>query len=296
MKKKIVITGISSSIVQKLALSIDQSKYEIFGITRHPSLIRSSAIHAIEGDLRHVHGFSNCLDGCHMLIHGAAVTHSRNKSEYYTINLEATKNLVEVAKGHSVEYFVFISSNTAGKESGHYGLTKLLAEEYLQANFSQWSIFRLSEVYGDSKKEGIEKLINSVIDHPVVVCPTGIPSKFYPIHVNDAVRLLHDRIFSTRYWNKVSPINGADGFTFSEVIKLTKTISNHKTKVIYLSKKWMLLVKWLAKISPISIGIVPDQIDRLYSVKYFEPNEGQGLMNLTTYIEDLARVKNKTSR
>ena len=290
MKRKIVITGISSAIMQKLSLLTDLSEYEVLGITRNPDSTSLDNIKVVKGDLLNIHEFAHYFKGCYMVIHGAAVTHSRDEKEYNQVNLDATKSLVEIAKDHGVKRFIYVSTNTAGTKSGAYGLTKLLAEEYIQENFDGWTILRLSEVYGGSLSEGIEKLIVDVINKLYVLCPVGMPSKFYPIHIDDTAKLMHSRIFNGDYQNKISVINGPDGFSYFEVIELTKTISGREVKVIFLNRKLMFLIKFIARVLPVNIGMVPDQVDRLYSIKHYEKPEGS-FMKMETYIEELVKAQ-----
>lgn len=286
MKMKLLITGISSEIMLKFASLIDFSKYEVIGITRNPKLIQLDNVKIVKGDMHDIHQLAHYIEGCNMIIHAAAVTHSFKDKAYYQVNLEATKRLVELAKAYDVKRFIFISSNTAGTESGTYGLTKLLAEKYIQKNFNGWTIFRFSEIYGGSKKEGIEKLINSVIAKPVVFCPLDMSSKFFPIHVDDAVRTMYKHTFDEKYINKLAVVNGPEGFSFLEVIALTRAIANNKIKIIFLKRKWMFILKRFAEMLPIYIGIIPDQIDRLYSIKHHE-NPNDNLMKMKTYIKQL---------
>jgi len=277
--------------MQKLATSIDLLRFDVLGITRNPSSVQLPGIDIVKGDILAIHKFEHYFEGCYMIIHGAAITHTRKEQDYYKINLEATKNLVEVAKINNIDRFVFISSNTAGMESGAYGLTKLLAEEHIKKKLSNRTILRLSEVFGDNKNEGIEKLIQSVLAKPFVICPTEIPCKFYPIHVNEVIGLLHHRIFNNDYLNKISVINGAEGFTYAQVIELAKSISKRKVRVLFLNRKAMFFIRFLARLSPINFGLVPDQIDRLYTKKHVEVNMGSG-MRLETYIKSIVEAKN----
>jgi len=293
MKRKIVITGISSAIMQKLCLLIDFYEYQVTGITRNPDSTSLDNVKIVKGDLNNIQKISAYFKGCYMVIHGAAVTHSRDEKEYYRVNLEATKSLVEMAKDHGVQRFIYISTNTAGTSSGAYGLTKLLAEEYIQENFGTWIIFRLSEVYGGNIGEGIEKLIVDVINKRYILCPTGMPSKFYPIHIDDTAKRMFSRIFNGDYQNKISVINGPDGFSYLEAVELAKTISGKKVRVILLNRGIMFLIKLFARILPVNLGMVPDQVDRLYSLKHFEKPEGT-FMKLETYLTGLMEAgKNK---
>ena len=292
MKKKIFITGISSEMMQKLLSLIDFSKYEVIGITRNPKLIQLDNIEIIQGDIRDINKLAHHIKGCHMVIHAAAVTHSLKDKEYYQVNLDATKKLVEITKACSVKKFIFISSNTAGTESGTYGLTKLLAEEYIQAKLSGWTILRPSEIYGGSKKEGIEKLINSVIDNSVVFCPLDVPSKFFPIHIDDAVQIIHKCSFNNEYIAKIAVINGSKGLSFQEVIEITRNISNSKVKVIFVRRKLMFILRRFAKMLPFHVGILPDQISRLYGIKHHEISNGH-LMEIETYIKKLVENRKR---
>ena len=290
MKRKILITGISSAIMHKLAQLIDRSAYEVIGISRNPLPNHPDGVEMVKGDLTKIHEWADCFEDCYMVIHGAAITHSKSKNAYYQVNLESTKGLVELANSHGVQRFAFISSNTAGRNSGAYGISKLMAEEYIKEHADSWTILRLSEVYGGDKNEGIEKLINNVIHNSIVLCPAGVPFPFYPIFIDDAARIMHSRIFDPNHANRTSVVNGPEGLSFREVIALTETLSGRKVRVIYLNRGIMNLVKTFARIYPGRMGMVPDQVDRLYSHKHFEQPEGS-LMKIETYIQKLAEAE-----
>jgi nucleoside-diphosphate-sugar epimerase len=290
MKKKVLITGISSLILKRLSSFIDLSEYKVIGISRNPMLTQLNGIEVVQGDICDINSFAHHIQDCYMIIHGAAITHSFNKTEYYKVNLNATKKLVDVANTNQVKRFIFISSNTAGTSSGAYGLTKLLAEEYIQENFNGWTIFRPSEIYGSKSNEGIDKLINDVIDKSIIFCPLAVPTNFFPIHMEDAVRLMFENTFDDTYRNEIIVVNGLEGFSFLDVIELTKSISNKKIRVIFIRKKMMFVIKRIVEIIPFYVGIIPDQIDRLYSIKYNE-NSTLNLMKFKTYIEKVVETR-----
>ena len=56
-----------------------------------------------------------------------------------------------------------LSSNTANSENGAYANSKQLAEKHLQKTLNNWQFFRISEIFGGPKNEGIEKLIKTVL-------------------------------------------------------------------------------------------------------------------------------------
>ncbi len=292
---KIFITGISSKLMQQLSSLIDFSIHEVIGVSRNPKLLNIDNVKIIKGDMRNVKQFEPYLENCNMLIHAAAVTHSFNEQEYYAINFEATKKLVDLSNKNHISKFIFISSNTSGIKSGSYGLSKYLAEQYIEKNVSNWLIFKIAEVYGGTKKEGIEALINNTILNSIIFCPLNVPYKFFPIHITDTVKLIYQDIFITENENKFIVLNGPKGYTYLQIIKLTKLISNSNVKIIYLKKGWMFLIRNIVKIFPISVGIIPDQIDRLYGKKDFAIPKQNNLIELETYIKEMI-IKNNNSK
>lgn len=277
------MTGISSSMIQQLVGLIDRDRFEVVGITRDPRTLLLKGVQLIQGDLRDASSFAHCLEGCYMVIHGAAITHSRWERAYRQVNLEGTQQLLDAANAHQVERFVFISSNTAALENGAYSQTKWLAEQYIQEKCENWTILRLSEVYGDGKQEGIAELIQNALHKSIMLCPTGMPSKMYPIHVADAVRRMYAGIFTDAQRNLITVINGPEGFSFSEAIEMSSILAKKKVHVIQLSKRTMHFIRFILRLCPFQLGIVPDQIDRLYGRKHLGDRHADE-MKLKAYI------------
>lgn len=288
MKKKIFITGISSSIMQKLILLIDFSKYEIIGLSRSLTNTFSKNLHIIQGDISNVNLYTEYLKDCDLIIHAAAITHSFNKKKYYEINYNASKKLIDKAKELNVNSFIYISSNTANSENGAYSDSKFLAEQYLQKTLNNWQIFRISEIFGGNNKEGIEKLIRTTLTKNYILCPKNIPSKFSPIYVEDAVKLIHKNIFLNQQRNEIIVINGHEQFTYKEIILLIERLRNKSLKIIEIPKNVLFLIMRISRIIPFNIGIVPDQIKRLYGQKtYGKTNEYNITLKFSKYIENI---------
>lgn len=284
MKQKILVTGISSPILISLVDKIDLSKYELVGISRHADSIPIGGVQVLEKDLL---DFENCrgiLTDCHMIIHGAAITHTRKEREYFKINLEVTRKILEAAQLYKVDRFIFISTNSAGLQSGAYGKSKFQAEEVIRRQFGEHLILRLSEVYGTERKNGIDKLIHELRHKRLIFYPTGSPSKFSPIHIDDCVEEMHRFIFDERVTSGTFTINGPEAFSYKDMIALTEGIYKRKIIGIPLSKNLMYLLRWLAKLTPFDIGLVPDQVDRLYARKEIEHHH-KGL-KLGTYLKE----------
>ena len=274
IKKNILITGITSEILQKLCLKIDKDKFEIFGVTRDKiKLENRENISVFEGDLTDEKFIDRIFleKKFDMIIHGAAITHSFDEKKYFEINFNATKFLVDsVKKNTAACKFVFISSRTAGLKSGGYGLSKLRAEEYIKANIENWLILRPAEIFGAAKNEGIDKLIKDASTKKIMLCPSNLKSKLYPLHIDDAVNIMFEYIFIRQLQNQTLTINGNNGYTYIELAKIISKKNNNRLLIIPMPKPLMFLIKYLLIIFKIKNILVPDQIDRLYSEKSVE--------------------------
>jgi nucleoside-diphosphate-sugar epimerase len=292
MKKKIFITGISSLLVKEIIALIDTEKYSLIGLTRDTNKVKLGSdieLSLIEKDILDMteEEYDRILKNCSMVIHGAAITHSRNKKTYLSVNFEATKTLVNSAKRNQIDNFIFLSSNTAGRNSGAYGESKLLAENYIKDHINNWTNFRITEVFGGIKNEGIEKLIEDALSKNQVLCPKDVPTKLCPIHVKDAARIMHQLSFLEPQINKTTIISGSQLFSYEEIIKLGGKHNQQQPRILFIPKLVMQMIKVLVSLIPFRLSIVPDQVDRLYSEKSIVTRRDTTI-SLESYIEEVA--------
>ena len=280
LKKKIFITGASSELMTQLISLLNKEEYEILCLSRNTFKINKKNISGIKGNIREIHKFKEQLKSCDIIIHAAAITHSSDKKKYFEINLEATKELVNIAVESKIKKIIFISSRAAGFKSGAYGESKIRAEEYIKRNIENYLIFRPSEIFGGSKNEGIQKMFSDIKTKKYIICPLNVP-KLHPVSVDNTVRIIYDFSFIKNTINQTITINGNKGYTYVELAKLTAKIFRKKIRIIPVPKFIMLLMKTFLEIFKINIGIAPDQISRLYSKK-----EIQSLNYHFTEVED----------
>jgi UDP-glucose 4-epimerase len=123
------------------------------------------------------------LTGIDVVFHLAGKAHALSENqqdigEYFRINTEGTRNLLEAAKGADVPRFVFFSSVKAMNEGSHhcldettaclpetpYGKSKLEAERLvLNGDYiSEPTVLRLSMIYGPAMKGNLPRMIEAV--------------------------------------------------------------------------------------------------------------------------------------
>lgn len=285
IKTKILITGASSELMQNLINNIDTDIYDILVITHTKNYSGSKSVQVLKGDICDADFVNVALNGVQIIVHAAAVTHKLKPHEYYKVNVQGTINLVNAATLNRVEKFVFLSSRTAGEKSGAYGLSKLLGEEYIKNNLNNWLIFRPAEVFGVGKQEGIQKLIEDIANKKFVLCPMNVKSKLFPIHANDVIKIMIDCIFKNPKNNEIITINGDQGFSYPELIKFISGTISRKVIIIPVPKVIMYFIKLIIEMTGIDIGLSPDQIPRLYSMKETQ-NLKYDLISLKEYLRE----------
>ncbi|NVN99749.1 MAG: NAD-dependent epimerase/dehydratase family protein [Geobacteraceae bacterium] len=265
---------------------IDADTYEIVGLSRKTDN-PGGCMHWVVGDIRDTGLIERELQGCRILVHAAAVTHSCRQDDYLEINYEATDRLIDAANRAGVERIIFISSRAAWHDSGAYGISKKKAEESVAAKAREWLIIRMSEVYGlRDGRDFVTKIIRYVMNHRVIFCPVGMAGKLAPIHLEDAAAIVYDLAFKQGERNRIITVNGREEFSLEELARFTAAALQKQIRIIRIPALVMYSLQKILQVSPISTGIVPDQIPRLYCAKE-QQNLGYELRSVSDYIAAL---------
>jgi nucleoside-diphosphate-sugar epimerase len=286
LKKKIFITGVSSLIIKKLLTFLSPNEYEFCGITRQNISLEN--VKLIKASLKEIALYKSELESSHLVIHAAAITHTYTESEYFDVNFEDSKILIDISSKIEGQKFIYVSSKTATPQSGGYGHSKFETELYLKSYHKDFLIIRPSEIFGGGKNEGIDDFIAESCTKKLMICPVQIPTKLAPIFIDDVVSQLHEVVFRSQQSNQIITLQGNKEYSMFEIIQLCNNIKGINTLIIPIPKFLMFLIMHILKIFKLKIGIFPDQIKRLYSKK-----EGSFLPNsVYTSLEDY--VRNKT--
>jgi len=148
------------------------------------------------------------LTGVDTIFHLAGRAHAlsdarQDEGEYFRINTEGTRQLLEAAKNSGVQRFVLFSSVKAAGEGGFecldetvpchpktpYGASKLAAEQLvLEGGYiPEPVVLRLSMVYGPSEKGNLPRMIRAVEKGRFPPLPE-VGNKRSMVHVDDVVR------------------------------------------------------------------------------------------------------------
>ena len=292
MKKKVVITGASSSIIDAVINLIEpKESFEIVGITRKVRQGFRKDIKWVEYDLAGEDVDYSFLDNADIVIHAAAVSKEFTRQAYLEFNFQTTKVLIDKANQNGVKRFVYISSVLACKSCGDYGYSKYISEEYIKANFTNWLIIRPAQLYGYSEEAPIDNLINKIASERVIPCPVGDPKGLIPLFYIDAAQLIFNIIFKEKLISTTKTVAGPQAFSYKDMVNEIAKVIDKKVIIFPIPKFVLTGLRNFLILTGIKIGIFPDQIFRLYNP---DKSVSTQIREVTT-IKDYIRKKYKTN-
>ena len=265
--KTFFITGASGFIGQKclehLSEEFPQSDIKILVHKSYPTFMTQN-IKKVSGSLNDMGTLKEALADVDTIIHLAAIPYAEKMEDYFEVNVQGTKCLLEAAKGSKVKSIIFISSRCIQSDCGAYAISKMKAEEILKDSKIPYVILRLSEVCGPQSDRGIRILIKLVKKFPIVFYP-GRVSLFSPVFLDDVVTAIVNVVKKENLVNKTYTVAGPKSYTMSEILKIIAKALGLKRVIIPLPLALLKPLFLLSKL--IGLKIASDQVDRLLCKK-----------------------------
>ncbi len=164
----------------------------------------------------------------------AAQLYSKSKkNDFYKINVEGVKNVIESMKKNGTRRIIYISTATLELKNnlwGDYGKTKYIAENLIKNSGLDYIILRPDGIYGKYEKEGIGKLIRLVKKHYFFPLIGGGKNMLSPIRAEDVCHIIIKCLATQNHDNKTYLLCGGEKISFKELVL---KISRHFNKKVY---------------------------------------------------------------
>lgn len=128
---KILLTGSEGFIGKNLKFCLHRAGFEVLGFDKHNSSELSSLIAKAD-----------------FIIHLAGVNRPLDNAEFYDVNLNLTKQIIDLIKQSNKETPIIFASSTQAGLNNDYGKSKKMAEDNLLNSGLPVYIYRLANVFG----------------------------------------------------------------------------------------------------------------------------------------------------
>ena len=182
-----------------------------------------------------------------MVVHVAALTKATKNSDYFEINTNGTKNLIDACLDKGVKKIIYISSAAVPSNNeavGGYSQSKLEAEELIKDSGMKWLIIRPSQPYGHQSGD-VDMLIWCIKNFIFVPVIGDGTAQLSPVLFDDLVQGITSLIISDGLENETIILAGPQQYTYNEFIDrvakfykvkrikihIAATIIKHDTKI-----------------------------------------------------------------
>lgn len=259
---KVFVTGGSGGLGQHLLRYWAELENCEFRILVHNTPGHFPGCSTVKGDLLDRSSLVEATRGMDGVVHLAALTHANSREDYFRVNVEGTKNLLEACAINGVQRFIHVSSGAAHPGGGSYSESKLRAEELVKNSGLKWVIFRPSEVYGPNSPDAINKLIQWIQGFAVVPVIGNGRYILSPAYIDDVISIMGQCAFDPAMTGKTLVVSGPEVMTYAELVDRICHFLNVKRLKVFIPVILMkVLVEALALLG--SRFLVRDQIPRL---------------------------------
>jgi nucleoside-diphosphate-sugar epimerase len=241
MPDTVFVTGGTGYIGARFLLSPAARRYgRIVCLSRVPAKGFSN-VEYVRADLFDSSTYASALAGCDTVLHMAAVTGKSRPSEYFRVNGEGTKALLDQCVRAGGKRFIYVSSIAAkfrDQTRYYYAQSKVQAEKLVAASGLRYTIVRPTMVIGKGSPvlEGLIRLASA----PVLPVFGNGRALVQPVSVNDLVACLDEILRSDAFENRTVEIGGPQVLSVEEfLVKIRRARGKAGGPVLHLPAKWI---------------------------------------------------------
>jgi nucleoside-diphosphate-sugar epimerase len=236
--KKILVTGASGFIGQKIYRQLVKLKINVCGTVKNLNLNNSENLKVVNFS-REIE-WENVLRDVSCIIHCAGKVHEIKKKDnfknYFEINIEGTKILAEQAIKYGVKKIIFLSSIKAGFKDPQdfYAQSKFEAEKVLRKislkSNLELVVLRLPLVYGYPAKGNLSRLIKLI--NLGIPLPFGlIKNKRAFIGIENLIDVIINCIDNSRANGKTLYVSDGEDLSTKDLIRHLATVTGKSVDI-----------------------------------------------------------------
>jgi len=254
-----LVTGAAGFIGSALVHRLASESHQVVGIIHHsqPKFFHKNIEYAA-GDITNQKFIKSVMRQIDVVFHCAAIVKDYGpKEEFLKINVEGTKNLVNVCEKQSIKRFIFLSHISYESENinADYRATKKAAEQYLIEKYAQKqfpvTIIRPGNVYGPGATTWVLRPFEAIQKNRIALIDGG-KGIFLHTYIENLLDALLAAVYEPHAIGETIDITDGDNTTtwreyLNDLAKMTHKPPIHrdfsKRTALFISKLMMMRYK-----------------------------------------------------
>jgi len=228
----VAVTGANGFVGKNVRKFLYKNKVRVLGISRknfvkYPNETKVQSKNLLE------HQLQKKLKNYDALIHLIGIGTESSRSTFEQINVDLTKNTIELCKKSGIKKIIYISGLGVSKDiTSSYFASKYNAEQEIINSGLDYTIFRASYIIG--KTDHLTKSLSNQMKKGTIVIPGSGKYRLQPIFVDDVAKIILESILEKKFSNKILDLVGPRKINFEDFVKLFSKDMKVKLKKINL--------------------------------------------------------------
>lgn len=263
----VLVTGASGFIGSHLCEALLARRHRVTALIRPDDNTRWIAhlpLQFVPGDITDKSTLAAAVQEADVVFHLAALLGSEDHREYYRVNVEGTRNLLQAclesprpprrflfsssiaAMGPSGKHTTF-DENTPCRPVSDYGKSKWQAEQEFHTlrDRLDWTIVRLPLVYGPRSKGGLYSLVRLVQKHVKLLLGNGQTNVAY---VGDVVEGMIAAVESPATVGQTYLLGESRPYSYKEIVDVISRVMRKRAVTVYLPYPILYLISPFSEI------------------------------------------------
>jgi NADH dehydrogenase len=258
----VLVTGASGRVGGLLTRRLRDQGHRVRALVHEQPV--GDANESVSGDLLDPASLVRATEGADAVVHLAARTHARRQADYWPVNVDGTRNLVNAAVRAGARRFVFASTRAASASGGGYSASKLEAEGVAQGFKPEHVVVRLPEMLGVGASEGIADILERARSGRRILLVGDGSQVVYPVDPDDVVAAVAAAVTAPAAANR-HYVLGGEPVTLREFAELCVRESDRRSRIVSVPVPVVRLASRAARTVP--LPLYPDQFARLVAPK-----------------------------
>jgi nucleoside-diphosphate-sugar epimerase len=240
----ILVTGGTGFIGSRVILRLVQSHFSTKVLLRpkneRTQLPYNLKLNAAVSSLQDRRSLRAVLSGVDTILHFASAENEMPIPDLEGVDVLGTESLVKAAIDAGVKNILFLSRNGADKNSMYPILrAKALAEAEIKKSGLNYSILRLSDVFGKND-HFTNQLMRYIKASPAIVpLPEGGKMKLQPLWIEDLISSIFLILEDDLFQNSIDIIGGGEFLEFRQIIQLIMDVIEKRRLLISVAPAYL---------------------------------------------------------